>query len=349
MAVDWTRSDLRHSLKVLMVDPYGLKEVRGELADVTGGELQLEYYGDTRMGGTLTAMDTCGWDGNSALRLVHTVSDFTGELLTETLFTGYVTEAPLAGSTMTFTLNSALHGLETNVVSGGMSISKSSKAKSVMQGVFKSTSRPYRFGPGALDYLYGTSVVYDAGTAYLHILNEVADKAGDRVNVDENGIVVIERYTEPSKKSWSWQEDTSSERTTVIGRPEYSDNSMQTPERAIVVAQDGDKTLIGTAIAPTGSPSRHSVRGYGIDDFRNESDMSPFTQSAVNAKARQYLEEGLVVDRRCSHSMMYRPLREGDVELLTDRGETLRWQVASASLDLKTWVWRLELKGGWKQ
>lgn len=345
--VDWSRGDLYHSMRVQMIDPYGLKQVRGELTDLIGGELQLEYYGDTRMGATVTALETCGWDGSSALRLVHTVSDYTGELLTETLFTGYVTDSSLSDSIVTFTLNSTLHGLETNVVSGGTTISKSSKAKSVMSSLFKNVSRPYRFGPGSTDYLYGTSVVYDAGTSYLHILNEIADKSGNRMNVDANGIVVVERYAEPSKKTQSWSEDTSSERTMVIGPIEYSDNSMQTPERAIVVAEKDSSRIVATAIAPAGSPSRHSVRGYGIDDFHTESDLSPFTQASAQSLANKYLKEAIVVDRKCSHSMMYRPLREGDIELLTDNGQTLRWQVSSATLDLAAWTWKLDLKGGW--
>ena len=347
MAVDWSRSDLYHSLRVQMIDPYGLKQVRGELSGITGGELQLEYYGDTRMGATLTALETCGWDGVSALRFIHTVSDFTGELFTETLFTGYVTDVALEDSIVTFTLNSTLHGIETNMPTSGMTISKSSKAKSVMSAIFKNISRPYRFGSGSTDYLYGTSVVYDAGTNYLHILNEVADKAGDRVNVDVNGIVVIERYQSPSKKTANWSEDTSAERTMVIGSIGYTDNSMQTPERVIVYAEKDKKKIVATAIAPSGSPSRHSVRGYCIDDFHSESELSPFTQSSAQSLANKYLKEGLVVERHCTHSLSYRPLREGDIERLTDNGKTLRWQVSSAKLDFKTWVWDLDLKGGW--
>lgn len=347
MAVDWTRADLYHSLQVFMVDPYGLKQLRGELTDITGGELQLEYYGDTRMGATLTALETCGWDGISALRFVHTVSDFTGELFKETLFTGYVTDWSLNDSVLSLTLNSTLHGIETNMPASGMTVSKSSKAKSVMSSIFKAISRPYRFASGSTDYLYGTSVVYDAGTDYLHILNEVADKAGDRVSVDENGIVVIERFQSPQKKSANWSEDTSAERTMVIGPIEYSDNSMQTPERVIVHAEKDKKKITATAIAPAGNPSRHSVRGYCVDDFHSESELSPFTQASAQSLADKYLKEALVVDRKCSHSMMYRPLREGDVERLTDNGQTKRWQVSSATLDLKTWVWALDLKGGW--
>ena len=349
MAVDWARADLCHSLRVQMVDPYNLKTIRGELADVIGGELQLEYYGDTRMGATLDAMDTCGWDGSSALRFIHTVSDYTGELMTETLFTGYVTDAPLSGHTLSLTLNSTLHGMETNVAPSGMTVSKSSKAKDAMASVFKTISRPYRFGPGSTDYLYGTSVVYDAGTDYLHIVNEVADKSGNRVNVDENGIVVIERYVAPSSKSKDWADDTSYERTMVIGPIEYSDNSMQTPERVIVHAEKDKQKITATAIAPAGSASRHSVRGYCIDDFHSENELSPFTQASAQSLANKYLKEALVIDRKCSHSMMYRPLREGDIEQLTDRGQTLLWQVSSAKLDLNTWIWKLDLRGGWKQ
>lgn len=345
--VDWSRGDLTHSLTVLQVDPYNLADVRGELPDVTGGTLDLDYYGDTRMGSRLTAMGG-GWDGTSALRYVHTVSDWTGELLRETLFTGYVTNVDVNGEQRSYTLSSTLHGLETNVASGGMSLSKSSKAKSAMAAVLNSAQRPHRFAPDATDHLYGSAVVFDAGTPYLSILFSLCDAAGDRIDVDEDGVVVIGRYSPPSTRMPDWSCDTSDPRGTVLGDVSYSDGSLVTPERVIVRAEDGDRAITATAIAPAGSPSRHSVRGYCVDAFYRMDDLSPFTREAAQSLASQLLSQGLVPERGCAHQMMYRPLREGMVEQLTHDGETRRWQVSSASLDLGSWTWTLNMRGGWR-
>ena len=345
--VDWSRGDLGHRLTVYQVDPMNLTDVRGELSEVTGGSLDLDYYGDTRAGAQVSCHDH-NWDGSAALRIVHTVFDYTGDLLTETLFTGYVTDIDTNGSETTFTLNSTLHGLETNVTPGNSTVSRSSKALAVMKSYFTIVSRPFYYAPGARDYLYGSAVVYDAGTSYLSMLHDVCNTSNNRLTVDADGFAVVEPYTAPSQKAASWHEDTGNARSLIVGRVAYSDNRLETPERVIVSATDGDRTITVTAVAPAGTASRHSVRGYCVDAFYHVSDLSPFARNAAQALANRYLNQGLVIDRKASHQMMYRPLREGDVELLTDEGETRRWQVASASLDFKSWVWSLELRGGWQ-
>lgn len=345
--VDWSRGDLGHRLTVYQVDPLNLTDVRGELSEVTGGSLDLDYYGDTRQGAQVNAHDH-NWDGSAALRIVHTVYDYTGDLFTETLFTGYVTQTDTDGTETTFTLNSTLHGLETNVTPGRASISKSSKALAVMRSMFTTVSRPFYYAANVRDYLFGSAVVYDAGTSYLSMLYDVCNTSQNRLTVDGNGFAVVEPYTPPSQKTANWSEDTEDPRSMVVGRVTYSDNSLETPERVIVSASDGENTITVTAVAPAGTYTRHSVRGYCVDAFYQVSDLSPFTRAAAQSLANRYLNQGLVIDRKASHQMMYRPLREGDIELLTDAGETLRWQVASATLDFNSWIWSLELRGGWQ-
>lgn len=345
-AVDWSRGDLSHRMEVLQVDPLNLVDVRGKIVEPSGGELNLEYYGDTRMGAKVEEFGS-SWDGTSALRIVHTVSDYTGDLFSETLFTGYVTRANRRNNTRTYELASTLHGLETNVTPGVFSVSAGSMALDVCKRIFKTVSRPYRIEPDAGDYLFSGAVVYEAGSSYLEILFDLMDKSGNRISVDEYGIVTISKYVRPSKRTPDWSESTADARTCIIGAPEYSDGSMTAPERSIVHAEKDGDTITVTALAPSGTFTRHAVRGYCIDDYHEESDLSPFTRAAAQALANKYLEEALEPDREMYHGLMYRPLREGMVESLYDDGETRRWQVSDATLSFDSWTWEINFKGGW--
>ena len=345
--VDWSRGDLSHRIEVLQVDPLNLANVRGRIAEVTGGELNVEYYGDTRMGAKVSEIGY-SWDGSSALRIVHTVSDWAGDLFTEVLFTGYVTRLERRGDVRTYELESTLHGLETNVTPGAFSVSAGSRALDVCKRIFTTTSRPYRVEAGAGNYLFGGAAVYKAGTSYLSILFDLMDKSDNRISVDADGIVTISRYVRPSERTPDWDESTLDERTLIIGAPEYSDGSMTTPERSIVHAEKNGDSITVTAVAPSGTPSRHAVRGYCIDDFHEVNDLSPFTRASAQKLANRYLSNALEPDREMYHGLMYRPLREGMVERLRDNGEVRRWQVSDAVLSFKSWTWQVNFKGGWK-
>lgn len=345
-AVDWSRGDLSHRIEVLQIDPLNLSTVRGRLSEVIGGELNVEYYGDTRMAAKVSEIGYT-WDGSSALRIVHTISDYTGDLFTETLFTGYVTRVERREDERTYELASTLHGLDTNVTPGAFSVSAGTRALDVCKRIFKTTSRPYRIMPGAGNYLFGGASVYKAGTSYLSILFDLMDKSNNRISVDEDGIVTVSKYVRPSERTPDWSESTLDERTLIIGAPEYSDGSMTTPERSIVHAEKNGDSITVTAIAPSGTPSRHAIRGYCIDDYHEENDLSPFTRAAAQALANKYLSNALEPDREMYHGLMYRPLREGMAERLEDDGTVRRWQVSDAVLSFKSWTWQVNFKGGW--
>lgn len=350
--MDWARGDLTHSLEVLQVDPLDLATVRGALSGVTGGELDLHYYGDTRMGAQLTCAGEHGWDGTSALRLVHAVSDHTGTLVREVLGTFFVTAAPWEGMgdarVTTFTLASALHALETDVAITGLSVAKGAHALDVVRRVCRTCSRPLEVSGDALDYLYGGVTVYEPGRSWLSILFDVVNKAGDRLSVDEMGTVTVSRYVEPSARVADWDADVGDPRGMVIGDVGGDTLGLTTPARAIVRAEKDGRTITAAASVPDGAPSSHSVRGYNVDDYRDVTDLSPFTQSAAQALAQRYLANGLSEVETIKHSLMYRPVREGMVERLRAGGESRRWMVSAGKLDLDAWTWELELKGGWR-
>ena len=352
MAIDWTRGDLRHGLTVLQVDPTDLTDVRGELRGVTGGKLDLQYYGDTRMGAKLETTGAHDWDGSAALRLVHTVSDYTGVLLVEPIFTGFVTEASWEGESdarkVSWTLNSTLHAMESAVVGWPYSVAAGSKALGVIAQMCASLGRPCRIDQSAHEYLFSSNKVYEAGSTYASILFDVCDRSDNRMSVDAEGVVTFSAYELPASRGVDYDASELGERGAVIGPVSGDAMGLDAPARVVVRAEDGDKSVTGAALAPDGSPSSAKVRGFRNDRFETVSDLTPFTTEAARALAQRYLDADLSEVPAIKHGLLYHPLREGAIERLTMRdGSTARWMVSGASLDLTKWTWELDLKGGW--
>jgi hypothetical protein len=352
-AVDWSRGDLTHGVYALMVDPGNLADVRGQLRGVTGGRLDLAYYGDTRMGAELVTHGAHEWDGSAAIRVVHTVSDYAGQLLQETLFTGYVTAAAWEGEgadlVTTWTLSGTLHGAEADVAETGYSVAKGSSALEVIGKICRTIGRPFVIGPTAVEYVLGSNKVYEAGTAWLSVLNDLANASGNRIGVDELGRLTVERYVAPSSRGVDWVADEREPRGMVIGEVTGDIGELDAPDRVVVRAENGDSVVTGMAYAPSGSSVSKGVRGYRVTRFEVASDLSPFTVDSARTLAKRYLDESGGELPAIHHGLMYRPMREGMIERLTRRdGTSARWMVSGASLDLSAWTWDLDLKGGWK-
>lgn len=349
--IDWSRGDLLHGLRVMQVDPNDLKTIRGELTGVQGGRLDLQYYGDTRCSATIETVGDTGWDGSAALRIVHTVGDYTGVMLVETLFTGFVQRVPWDGQTdgihRTYEVAGTLFGVESDILTG-VSVARGTSALDVVRQMCKAANRPYRIGPNATDYIFGSSHVYDAGASRLEILFDACERSGNRLSVDADGVYTFDRYVPPSQLGPTYSCAAGMQRGMVIGPIEGEEAWMSAPSTVIVSAESDNRSITARAKIAAGMPQAHAVRGYDVADYRPVTDLSPFDQSTARALAERYLREDYDEVETIRHSLMYRPLREGDIELLVEaNGTRRRWLVSGASIDLSRWVWELELKGGW--
>ena len=327
-------------------------------------------------------------DGNSAIRLVRTTYDHTGVLDEAPIGTFFVKPEDDAVSwsdvgdtrTWSFRLISILGGAEVQVLPKPVTMGKGAKVLSTVKSRFKNQlGRTATVAGNAKDYSFSKAVEYDAGTSELSLMLDLLDLAGDRLSVDDMGIPTVSLYRTPAKLGATFTVDSADPRTLLVGPVEGGSAKQAVPARVVVAANgsidvangtyksggtrsDGttyragdtkykseQKTYYATAKAGSGHFSTKAVRGYTLDDFHSESDMEPFTQAQAQKLADTYLktQQNNIVES-ISHSLRYRPLREGDIEQLTHAGETKRWMISSADLDLGTWVWKLDLKGGWK-
>lgn len=348
---DWGSGTVVHEMRVELVDPLNMETLRGALSGVQrSGRLSLNYYGDTRAGLSLSTSvgvgESDGWDGTAAMRLVHVAGDFEEEL-----FTGYVTGTSWhdeSGSRETeYTLSSALYGLEVDMVGFTYTVGEGAMGLDAMERVFeRCRNRPHRVLPGALDYRFGSATVYEADSSWLSVLLDLADRSGDRVDVDGHGYVTVGRYDPPSSRTPAFSLDTGDPMAVTTGGVSGSSNALDIPSRAVVHAKGRDDVeLTGWAYQPDSSPYTHSRRGYNLDVFETVSDLEPFTQANIDALAQQRLRDNSTLTDSRDASVLYRPLSTGQVIELTHSGETARYMISTAELDLSTWVWDLGLKG----
>ena len=352
MAPDWTRGDLRHRLDVVMVDPTSFTE-RGQLSGVEpSGNLNLTYYADKRMAAKITTYATDdGYDGSAALRLVHVVSDYTGELWSETLGTFFVTSRTESASngfvTADYTLESMLYALEVQVLPRGLAVNKGASLLAATKSVVSSCHRKVRVDGSARDARAGSAIVYDRGDSCLSAAMDLCSRSNNRLTVDADGTVAIVGYVAPANVAASFDVAEDSPGGMFIAPFKCEDNVREMPERYIVASESGGSAVVGVAQIAGGKPSSHQVRGYTRDSFLQVSDLAPFNATRATQLARSYLARDAQLEYKASHDLRYRPLREGQAELLTANGTTRRWQIASATLDLAKWTWSLDLKGGW--
>lgn len=348
---DWGRGTTAHEMRVELVDPLNMETLRGGLSGLqASGRLSLNYYGDTRAGLTLSTAvpdgETDGWDGTAAMRLVHAVGDFEEEL-----FTGYVTDTSWSdesGMRVTnYTLSSALYGLEVDMVGWPYTVGEGAMGLDAMGRVFANCrSRPHRVLPGALDYRFGSATVYEADKSWLSVLIDLADRSGDRVDVDGHGYVTVGRYDPPSSRTPAFSLDTDDPMAVTTGSVSGSSNALEIPSRAVVHAKGRDDVeLTGWAYQPDTSPYTHARRGYNLDLFESVSDLEPFTQANIDALAQQRLRDNSTLTDSRDVSILYRPLSTGMVIELAHSGERSNYMISTAELDLSTWIWSLGLKG----
>nr|WP_314784585.1 hypothetical protein [Olsenella uli] len=354
--VDWSRGDLDHSLRVLMVDPHDLATRRGELSGVVrAGSLVLDVDSDTKAKASVKVVSGArrgGWDGSSALRLVHDVGDVTGPLLSETLFTGIVTSLSWSSAgdlyETSIELGSMLKALDVEVFSDMYVMPPGSHAVATWRQLCEQAGRACRVDAAIPERTYDYTLSFDAGWSLRKVLAYLARDAGATQDVDPDGTVALLPYTSPSARAHTYAVDETSPRGTMVGHPSGSDDTPSMPGRYVVHAESGDDHVVGEAYAPAGSATSRGVRGYLLDAYRSETSLSPFTAAHAAEVARSRLAVALSEAASISHKLMYRPLTLRDVERLRGSdGRLSRWYVRSARLDLGSWTWDLDLRGGW--
>lgn len=310
---DGAREDV---IRVVMVDPWNLDTVRGELPslELSGCSITEGYYTDNRVSGKVLALDEGAYIKDSWLRIILECPGYGYSEELATLIPSQLShERAQGGETVDYTLQSVLWGISKDTLPSHFTIGKGATTSQVFKRICSTVKKQCLWLPGANEHRYDESVVYEVGDSFLSSLYDIADTSRNRLSVDGHGRITMGKYVEPSRREPDWELDADDSRTMVLSDAITWDESQEdVANRSIVIYKNNDKEIVGSA------NSKSNTRGFTIAETHTENDMTPATLARANELAKQYLGEDseMIVKRKVR--TLYFPCHQGDIVSLYD-------------------------------
>lgn len=359
MAIDWRDQTRKDVITFQMVTPTNVDKVYGELegVDLSGSTLSAAYYTDTRTSGKIRVVGG-NWVRGSMIRVIHTIPEWNYK---KELGTYVVTSDDATREhnewVYDLTLHSRLYGLSTDKHSHPWTIAKGARALKAMQDSLRQAKCPYRL-LSPRDKTYNSAKVIESGTTRIAALFDIANAAGDRLDVDTHGRVTISPYVNPSNKAPSYVIDLRDGRGIDMDSISLSTDWLEMVDIAVVshkfTAKQGGKSVerevTGVASVSTSVHHAHAKRGYTVTNFQSVSEMKPETAARAQELARANLKRDQRELIEWTVNTMYMPIWEGDVVQLNvyDGPSAYRGKrkclVKSLDLDLSRMTMKLTLK-----
>lgn len=350
--IDWTNQNRVDEIVIELVDPNNLNRVRDTLDNVIVGNSSLDfgYYTDTRVSGSIETIDD-NYDGTSFLRIVHSVkgTDYKKPLATLAVSSddGSINKNSIK---KTYECKSALAMLEKDYIPDIFSIGIGAYAFDVISKTLSGASRPYLINNSANNYRYSEAKTYELGDSRLSNLFDMCDISNNRIDVDGNGYVTVDKYISPSNKNIKYIIDLADERTNVIDGINFSSDKFSVPNMVIAKSStktdDEEKPFWGYAVS-SGEYSR-AKRGYTICEIVEVDKVDPQNSAGASAYAQKKLEELSAPTNEWTLSLLYLPLNTGDTVSLEfqeeDEKVIKKCMVKNISLNLGTMVEQVTLK-----
>lgn len=354
--MDWSNQSRQDTILVYDVDPHSL-EVRKQLSGVelSGSSITWGYYTDTCVSGSLKVKDT-DHISHSLIRIIHSIPEYnySNELATMVITADDADRD--SGSWLTkYELHSALTMIEKDFLPCCYSIGKGAKAKSIIESLLKNAGRSYLLNGDFLDHIYTDSKVYDFGNGVLKTLYDICDTAGDTLDVDGHGRIIVRKYIAPHYISSTWELDLAGCRTNVLDGISRSSNQLSTATRSIVHYKGTKQSNSGSsedvevyAYVDATSGETSSVRGYTIAEVHEVQDLSPQDSNAARKLAETYLPSDHDTTLTWKLSCLYMPMKPGEcVNLIFHDGPdsgSHHCLIQTIELALDTMVMKLTLK-----
>lgn len=334
---DGAREDV---IRVQMVDPFDVDRVRGELAGVvtSGCSITEGYYTDSRVTAKVRAYED-GYVGDSWLRIVHECPAYGYRAELGTFVVTKASRTSELGGTVTdYDLQSVLWAVSKDTLPCHWSVGEGALAREAFARICETVGKAHAVLPGAMDYRFAQTVVYELGDSFLSDLFDVADRSGNRVDVDGHGRITLGRYVAPSQREPDWVLDLEDPRGLVLaGGVSWAEEPGSVVNRVIVKHTNGESEVVGSADAA-------QTRGYTVAEVKSVQDLSPETPARASQLAREYLQRGGGAGREYSVSALYFPVHEGDVVRLVTDGVRHDCLVKEADVSLADMTVDLTLK-----
>lgn len=231
----WTTSGRIDTFEFEIVSPNNFEKSIGYLTGVTGGKLNFGYDTDLKVSGSLDVssseyIDSCVVRIHYKPRLS---TSQTKDIILATCFayTGNMTfdKGRYKGS---IELVSALARYTDDILQQNFTIGKNKTYKNELKRLFKkeSTGGKYKYGSNVSDKKCTSAKLFEAGKSPMEVVQAVAKGLGGRVDVDPSGVMVIEKYFAPSKRSCAYKLPTG-DYSVILPEVEITDSKPDMPNR----------------------------------------------------------------------------------------------------------------------
>lgn len=202
----WTTSGRVDSFEFEIVAANNFEKHIGYLTGVTGGSLTFGFDTDLKVSGSLE-VSSPKYIENCVVR-VHYCPKFSEsqkkDIILATCF-AYTDNMNFDKGRYygTIELVSTLARYTDDVLQTGFTIGKNKTYKAEFARLLKkeSTGGKYKFGTNVANKICTSAIAHEKGQPTMDVIQCVADGLGGRVDVDERGTLVIEKYFAPSKKT----------------------------------------------------------------------------------------------------------------------------------------------------
>ena len=343
----WEDKERRDLLSVQLITPSGYADA-GWLEGVTGGSITDDHDTDTRIAATITTIAPESYVDLAMMRLWHEARFSEGSAHVELLGTFFAlrtSEEWKSGTNeVTFDLKSALYGLSSDIAPTAKTLGKDSFARAAFEQICKECKRPYAW-TDANNKRFTANKVLEAGKSNLSRLHELANLSGNRLDVDAQGRLVMERYVQPKNRTPVMDLQHDSPLVLASGITRSTDEST-IPSRAIVTWNHSQTVRVRgknttqqkaiTAYADVASGAHSSIgrRGFRVATYHQEDDLGTSTALAQRM-AKKYLDAEDDISVTWSVPCRWFPIRAG---------QCINWLAPDAPTYRKCLVTRVERK-----
>ena len=378
--MDWKDGERRDVLRVQMVNPTNYGSL-GYLK-VTGASITESYNSDTRIQGTISALDADNYVPLSMIRLIHEADFSNGEHYRKVLGTFFAMRSRdtwrSGAQTTEFQLKSVLYGMANDYAPFDMTIAAGATTQAAFNNICSKCKRKRLWVSGANDKKFAKNRLLEAGDSYLSWLHQLANMTRNRIDCDERGRVTISKYIAPSKRSPSMRLAFNSKLVLSSGIVRESDE-MEVPGRSIVTweheyevqVKDGTykinytdpdgvyhpegsdkfitkierKTITDYADVDDGNQAHIARRGFRVAQWHSMDDLGD-SKATAQEYAKSFLEEDSKPTVTWGVSTRWFEINEGDViSWKPSEDEPYRKVlVMNADKDLFAFTMYLELK-----
>lgn len=329
MAIDYSkgRSD---SFRALLVDPFDLNSVYGELEGLTGGTLNFNYYSQNKCGGSIDVFDA-GRIGRYLIRVVDDMQQG-GESEQVVLGTFFANADSISSeygaSVSSVGLESTLTKASGDCWAGKPKFDAGQDALALAEGILSDCGLSVVESGNMTAHALSSAVSYEDNSNKLTVANNLLSLCGlSSVGVDAYGNAVVSDYVKASDREPSWSFNQSN---CMIQEP-VTVNRPKVVNKVIASADIDGTTHTVTLTLDAASPYSFNNTGRNVCEVY-QADVD--TVDALANAAVRYFKAAVQASETVEISHHYAPIKVGDVVWLSQQGLNGLYLVRSIDMEL---------------